>query len=120
MLYLLEQKQLMAKSVLTGEEELKSMKMPSGRTAFMERMADLMTDETAKKQSDTADLSGIAVNHQHKLQSDLATEFADDLSLLQTYHTDSNQQSVVLAVVEEQSKDIAQRLLKMDISETVE
>ena len=110
MLYLLEQKQLMAKSVLTGEEELKSMKMPSGRTAFMERMANLMTDETEKKQSDTVDLSGIAMNHQHKLQNDLATEFADDLSLLQTYHADPNQQSVVLAVVEEQSKDIAQRL----------
>jgi len=38
MLYLLGQKQSLAQEVVDGVGELKSMKIPSGRAAFMERM----------------------------------------------------------------------------------
>jgi len=46
MLHLLDQKQSLAQEVVDGVGELKSMKMPSGRAAFMERMETLMGQPT--------------------------------------------------------------------------
>jgi hypothetical protein len=46
MLYLLEQKQGVADGVLDGLGDLKSIRMPSGRGAFLERMEAMMADST--------------------------------------------------------------------------
>jgi superfamily II DNA/RNA helicase len=45
MLHLLSQKQTLAQGVLDGSDELKEMRLPSGRAAFMERMESLMSSE---------------------------------------------------------------------------
>ena len=110
MLYLLEQKQLMAKGVLTGDEKLKSMKMPSGRAAFMERMEALMTDQAV-----TTDYvepqSHTSFDEQTKLKTELTNEFNAEIQSLHTYQSDDRQQSTVLAVVKEETHNIQGRLL---------
>ena len=40
MLQVLSQKQALADGVLDGQDDLKAMKLPSGRRAFVERMSD--------------------------------------------------------------------------------
>ena len=47
MLHLLSQKQALADGVLDGEGDLKAMALPSGRRAFVERMAAMMTPTAA-------------------------------------------------------------------------
>jgi SNF2 family DNA or RNA helicase len=108
MLYLLEQKQLMAKSVLTGDKELKSMKMPSGRAAFMERMEALMADQVTT----TGDVDRQSeMNHdQIKLKTELVNEFNEDLKSLYTYQPDDHRPSTVLAIVKEGSQNIQDQL----------
>ncbi len=47
MLHVLSQKQALADGVLDGQGELKAMALPSGRRAFVERMAAMMTPTSA-------------------------------------------------------------------------
>ncbi|MFP3942785.1 MAG: SNF2-related protein [Alphaproteobacteria bacterium] len=47
MLYLLEQKQALAEGVLDGRGDVKNIRMPTGRAAFVERMEAMMAGEGA-------------------------------------------------------------------------
>jgi hypothetical protein len=47
MLHVLSQKQALADGVLDGQDDLKSMKLPSGRRAFVERMSAMITPPAA-------------------------------------------------------------------------
>ena len=44
MIHLLSQKQTLAQGVLHGDNDLRSMKLPSGRNAFLEQVAELLQD----------------------------------------------------------------------------
>ena len=54
MLHVLSQKQALADGVLDGEGELKAMALPSGRRAFVDRMAAMMTPPPAAPEPEPA------------------------------------------------------------------
>ncbi len=101
MLHLLDQKQSMAQEVLDGAGKLKSMKMPSGRAAFMERMEALMgqpatppkTKPSATKHED---------NPLQRLREESVLQWGERLDLLQVHNQGSMLQAkqTVVAVVD--------------------
>lgn len=130
MLFLLEQKKLMAKGALTGEGDLDEIKMPSGRAAFMERMNSLMDNSVNNVQitmpavSDTGTTEhvvGLSAktndsiivedtnngNNSHvmekalKIKDSLVEENSIDLNSLHAYQNSITGKSVLLAVVNE-------------------
>ena len=111
MLYMLEQKQLMAKGVLTGDESLKSMKMPSGRAAFMERMESLIQESTHSTHV-MAQQPAAKTNEESsiQLQQDIVSEFNIDLASLQSYQPDGHRQATLLAVVKQHTPAVVDRL----------
>ena len=108
MLYLLEQKQLLAKSVLTGDGDLKTMKLPSGRAAFMERMEALMNtslqlDQAEKMNSDTSTV-------EQQIGNVVLKKVGLDLDLLQHYsHPDQNK-SILFAVCDTKPEILLDKL----------
>ena len=99
MLHLLDQKQNLAQSVVDGAGELTSMKMPSGRAAFMERMEALMghpappppmpKEKTAVTKTEKDPLQ--------RLRDESLAQAGDKLDLLQV-HTQDGRQTVVAVV----------------------
>ena len=95
MLHLLDQKQNLAQGVVDGIGELKSMAMPSGRAAFMERISALMgqTAPPPKPNSKTSEVDPLQRFYQESV-----TQWGDRLDLLQVHKQDSKQ--TVIAVVD--------------------
>ncbi len=95
MLHLLDQKKNLAQEVVDGVGELTSMKMPSGRAAFMERMGELMGQpglppeqpETAKPDHDPL----------QRLREDSVVQGAGRLDWLQV-HTQGARQTIIAVV----------------------
>lgn len=108
MLSLLAQKQTLAQNVIEGEGNLKSMELPSGRAAFMERMENLIG---APEKFNT--LSGKAPST-HRYEALLA-KVGNKVDLLQSHHNKKTGQHTVLAVFEKQSDEI-QKQLRQSIS----
>ncbi|CAN5244383.1 hypothetical protein BH10PSE19_BH10PSE19_09810 [soil metagenome] len=96
MLGLLAQKQALAEGVLEGKEDLKAMQLPSGRTAFMERMESLM-----------GPLEKTSILTEEK---QTRPKFDGLVDLLQSHHDEKTGQHTLLAVVEKQSDEIQKQL----------
>ncbi len=91
MLHVLSQKQALADGVLDGQDDLKAMKLPSGRRAFVERMSAMMAPPTAPVP---------AAPKERSLRDELVEAHGDGLLLVETRRsTDDNE--VVLVVLED-------------------
>jgi hypothetical protein len=99
-LHLLDQKQGLADGVLDGQGDLGALKMPSGRTAFLDRLRAMMDSrqpavpetpaEPPPPPADPAERRVDALRHAH----------GDELLLAEVHHT-ADGRGVVLAVVED-------------------
>jgi len=111
MLHLLDQKQNLAQSVVDGSGEMTSMKMPSGRTAFMERMDTLMGEETsASTDNQTSVTKTTPSEHDslQRLQQESISQCGERLDLLQV-HAQGAKQTIV-AVVDHMDNDMSTHL----------
>ncbi len=100
MLHLLDQKQNLAQSVVDGSGEITSMKMPSGRTAFMERMDTLMGDEASTStdhQSSATKTTPSKHDSLQRLQQESVSQCGERLDLLQV-HVQGAKQTIVAVV----------------------
>lgn len=109
MLGLLAQKQALAQGVLDGKDDLKEMKLPSGRVAFIERMGNLMdlssgsvTQPSSSMKSSSEKINNV-VNHFNPI-------LQDSVDLLQSYHDATTGKRSILAVVDKKSPEIQKQL----------
>lgn len=96
MLGLLAQKQALAEGVLEGKGDLKVMKLPSGRAAFMERMEGLM--------------GSLEKTHVPTEEKQSTPKFDGLVDLLQSHHNEKTGQHTMLAVVDKHSDEIQKQL----------
>lgn len=106
MLSLLSQKQTMAQGVLEGKDNLKSMKLPSGRAAFIERMESLMAQDEVIHQSNTDVVKSHPV-------------IPDEINLLQSYHHPDTSQKTIFAVADKISNEAQTKLHQSFMHESV-
>lgn len=116
MLGLLAQKQNLAQGVLEGKDNLKEMKLPSGRAAFIERMENLMgsSSEVKKEHSFTTSESEKTNNTVDNFSSTLR----NNVDLLQSYHHTNTGHRSLFAVVDKISNDIQKQLHQSFINES--
>ena len=100
-LHLLAQKQDLAEGVLDGRGDLKALRMPSGRKAFIERLEAAMATPT-----DGAPPAG-RETFAERLQADLVARHGDGLLLLES-HSDASGRETVLAVIDGAPETAAQ------------
>ena len=117
MLSLLEQKRMMATAVLTDDESLDEMKMPSGRAAFIEKLEALMdhkviADDNIQHPSVKQPSSNI-VEHAKNIIVERASV---DLDLLNTYQTTPEDKPVLFAVIANDKLDNALNTLKEQLT----
>jgi hypothetical protein len=105
MLGLLAQKQALAEGVLEGKGDLKTMQLPSGRAAFMERMESLM-----------GSIEKTPIPAEGK---QITPKFDGLVDLLQSHHDKKTGQHTLLAVVEKQSDEIQKQLRESLNNESV-
>ncbi len=104
MLHLLDQKQNLAQEVVDGAGELTSMKMPSGRAAFMERMEALMGQAATPPPLPKEE--PVATKHKDPLQrlrEESVSQWGKRLDLLQVHNHDDpmlETKQTVVAVVD--------------------
>jgi hypothetical protein len=91
MLHVLSQKQALADGVLDGQDDLKAMKLPSGRRAFVERMSAMMAPPTAPVPATPTERS---------LRDELVEAHGDGLLLVETRRS-ADDNEVVLVVLED-------------------
>ena len=91
MLHVLSQKQALADGVLDGQDDLKAMKLPSGRRALVERMSAMMAPPVA---------SVPAAPTEWRLRDELVEAYGDGLLLLEARRSDDGSE-VVLVVLED-------------------
>ena len=105
MLHLLDQKQKLAQGVLDGDSDLKTMKMPSGRAAFMERMQALMgqTTTTPSTPKPTEHIDPL-----QRMQQASMTQCGERLELLEIHKQPSGQS--IIAVVNRIDDDLSDTL----------
>jgi hypothetical protein len=96
MLHLLAQKQALADGVLDRDGDLSAVKMPSGRSAFVERMA-AMLGEAAPQVVAAPEVA--PVSPADRLRGDLVSRHGDALLLL-TQRTGSDGREVFVAVLD--------------------
>jgi len=106
MLHLLDQKQNLAQSVVDGTGELTSMAMPSGRTAFMERMETLMGKTTAPRPAPEATTK--TEDPLQRLHDESLFYSKEQLDLLQVHSHNAKQ--TVVAVIEQLDKSLSNSL----------
>ncbi len=100
MLGLLAQKQTLAQGVLEGDGNLKEMRLPSGRAAFMERMENLMG--SSEKAEFTTEKTSVC--------TEPTKDYDGSVDLIQSHHNKETGQHTVLAIVEKQSGEIENKL----------
>jgi hypothetical protein len=100
MLHVLSQKQALADGVLDGEGALKAMALPSGRRAFVERMAAMMTPPPAAPEPEPAP--------ERSLRDELIQQHGDALLLLESRRGPDGSE-VLLAVLEDEDAAAAEQ-----------
>ncbi len=98
MLSLLAQKQNLAEGVLEGADDLKEMKLPSGRVAFMERMESLLGDVSlsqAPKEHSVKNNESSA-----EWRNEILNQWRDTTNLIQIHLHRETGKPTVLAVTE--------------------
>lgn len=113
MLHLLAQKQLLAKGVLEGTDDLKEMKLPSGRAAFIERMESLMGTATEQTPSETASPLAPEVPTPSTQMREELEQSGSRLDLLQRHRHPLTEDTTLLAVVD---KDAATAKIQLQES----
>ncbi len=117
MLHLLDQKHNLAQEVIDGAGKIKSMKMPSGRNAFMEHMEKLMGEQlpqqSALPQSKPA-ATKIEINPLQQLHEESVSLCGERLDLLQVHHQASSkdQTQTIVAVVDHYDESLCNALEK--------
>ena len=91
MLHVLSEKQALADGVLDGQDDLKAMKLPSGRRAFVERLSAMMTPPAA---------SVPVVPAERRMCDELVEAHGEGLLLLET-HLCADDNEVMLIVLED-------------------
>ena len=106
MLHVLSQKQALADGVLDGAGDLKAMALPSGRRAFVERMAAMMAPPAASEPEPAP---------QRSLRDELVEQHGDALLLLESRQA-ADGGEVLLAVLDDADAAAAeqQRLAAAD------
>jgi superfamily II DNA or RNA helicase len=99
MLQVLSQKQALADGVLDGQGDLKAMALPSGRRAFVERMAQMMAPPA---------LPAPAVEPAPRLEDEFIARHGEKLLLLET-HRAADGGEVLLTVLEDGDGAAAER-----------
>ena len=124
MLDLLSQKQELADGVLDGRGNLKSMRLPSGRTAFIQRLEALMGVELPEAAAATGKRLQAASQPQadpyEVFGNELVARLADRLLLLEARQNGTGQTTLV-GVVEsstDQVLPLAERLLRESFQST--
>lgn len=113
MLHVLAQKQTLAKATLEGEDNITTMKLPSGRAAFMERIEGLMSTSlqpTLKKREEVQ--PGPLPATPETVRDELLANFSSSIELLQTYHDQSTNQKTLVVVANQETKQIEQCVQK--------
>ncbi len=105
-LHLLSQKQDLAEGVLDGRGDLKALRMPSGRKAFIERLEAAMATGTGD--APPAGRETFA----ERLHADLVARHGDGLLLLEA-HSDANGRESVLAVIDGAPGTAAQEIERL-------
>lgn len=108
MVYLLDQKQNLADGVLDGKGDVKNLRMPSGRSAFFERMEQMMR-ETASAADDELPPDPLV-----QMRDELVDKHGDNLLSLTV--RGEGEDKVLFAVLEGKPKELEaerQRLKKM-------
>jgi hypothetical protein len=98
MLHLLAQKQALADGVLDRDGDLSAVKMPSGRSAFVERMAAMLGEAAPPVVVAPADVA-VPVSIADRLRADLVSRHGDALLLL-TQRKGSDRREVFVAVLD--------------------
>jgi len=118
MLALLSQKQTLAQGVLEGKDDLKTMELPSGRAAFMERMESLMgnspidivVDNTTQARVDEE----CFINPDEVSQEEVTVseQIYDPVDLLQVHSHPETGQRIAFAVVNEDINQVRENIQK--------
>jgi hypothetical protein len=118
MVAMLAQKQQLADGVLDGRGDLHSMKMPSGKTAFIERLQGLMgtvaPKAVARAESPKLDVDSRGIDALDRFRQDMLSRLDNRLLGLES-HTQPNGRCSILAVVDDSPdrvKPIIERLLR--------
>ena len=124
MLGMLAQKQQLADGVLDGRGDLKAIKMPSGRAAFLERLENLMEMKEEKAVSSPLPEQPLEATGDpyEAFRDGLVARMADRLLSLESCRNKAGQ-NTILAVIDgptEQSKHLAERLVRETFSESKE
>jgi SNF2 family DNA or RNA helicase len=106
MMQLLSQKKVLAEGVLDGEN-LKSMELPSGRAAFMERLEGLMGTVVTQPQATEPATPEDPVT---QLKQDAVARWHDRLDLMEVH---GHEQKTVLTVMDRPDKTIESDLQRM-------
>lgn len=107
MLFLLEKKQLLANNIIVGGD-LKEMKIPSGRTAFIERMNELMShkrDQVSHKKNQNENNT-----NEIKIRDFILEQTDSNLDILHSYQNQTNQTKTLFAVCGDNSQDLQQKI----------
>lgn len=111
MLSLLNQKQLMAQTVLHADTNVKEMELPSGRAAFIERMNELLGNNIDLTKSSTQLSQQLSeTNFWQTLREDALARFEDNLELLEVHQSTTGQQTVL--AVSDHSQELKTTLQK--------
>jgi len=107
MLHLLDQKQNLALGVIDGVGDLTTMKMPSGRAAFMERMEALMGQATSRPETQPR-LAKSDDDPLQRLREESVYQWGERLDLLQVHNQGPRQ--TVVAVVDQADESLCNTL----------
>jgi superfamily II DNA/RNA helicase len=121
MLGMLAQKQQLADGILDGRGDLKAIKMPSGHAAFLERLESLMNIKTEAVVSRplSEPLPEITENPYEAFRDGMTARMAGRLLSLESCQNEGR--NTILVVVDgpvDQSKHLADRLLRESFSES--
>jgi len=121
MLGMLAQKQQLADGILDGRGDLKAIKMPSGHAAFLERLESLMNmkAEAVVSRPLSEPSPEITENPYEAFRDGMAARMAGRLLSLESCQNEG--QNTILVVIDgpvDQSKHLANRLLRESFSES--
>lgn len=106
MLHLLAQKQTLAKGVLDGFDDLKEMKLPSGRAAFIERMENLMGTAQPASEAQPAAAKPATTMSSDQLRNWLFDQLGMRMDLLQRHRHPLTEETTLLAIVDKDALTI--------------
>ncbi|HEX4044806.1 MAG TPA: DEAD/DEAH box helicase [Gammaproteobacteria bacterium] len=123
MLHILAEKQTLAQGVLEGKDDLRVMKLPSGRAAFLQQVESLMGTalhtvpvNVATKITENNLVSSEIIKPvfqpkaSQAIRAEMLAQFPAQISLLQTHQHTESKQPTMLAVVDKSSAVLEQQL----------